>query len=284
MRRVSQSQAARRIFVFISSFSSLGALATGCFAVADLDRFHVADGGAGGLDGPPMTDAGVCGRNTDFSLHVRDMIPHVGERFEAQLVVTGSLRAKAVIDPLPGPDADLRMPLALEMGTPHDLEMWADHAVPHDGVFMGPPGGANDHSWVISPLPTPDFTFVHNTTFTALSGATQPGLDFTLTLIGFQSFHAGRLFEVHVVERSTCRTVGLYRTPVPDAESFSVTIPAIIEAGTVYQVDFYVDANGNGTYDPPSTDHAWRLVDQEAMTTGLAIDFPHDTNFTDVRF
>jgi hypothetical protein len=48
-----------------------------------------------------------------------------------------------------------------------------------------------------------------------------------------------------------------------------------------YMLDFWADLNGNGTYDAPPVDHAWRI-----MLAGTAQDstiaFTHNTNFTDI--
>jgi hypothetical protein len=48
-------------------------------------------------------------------------------------------------------------------------------------------------------------------------------------------------------------------------------------------VDFYADHNGNDSYDPPPTDHAWR----EGFTNSTGdyvLEFAHNTNFTDIGF
>jgi len=37
----------------------------------------------------------------------------------------------------------------------------------------------------------------------------------------------------------------------------------------------------NGRYDPPPTDHAWRLEISE-VTEGTSLTFTHNTNFTDI--
>ena len=77
------------------------------------------------------------------------------------------------------------------------------------------------------------------------------------------------------------RLVGLYRLGAIPSPSFSITIPGIISPGQDYAVDLWVDVNGNGAYDPPPVDHAWRLL-QSSTATGLALSFTHNTLFTDV--
>jgi hypothetical protein len=56
-----------------------------------------------------------------------------------------------------------------------------------------------------------------------------------------------------------------------------------LELGNDYYVDFYADHNGNGVYDPPPADHAWRL-DLMNVTGDSGLDFSHNTNFTDIQW
>ncbi len=49
--------------------------------------------------------------------------------------------------------------------------------------------------------------------------------------------------------------------------------------GGSYNIDFYADHNGNGMYDAPSTDHAWRM-EAKGVTGDVSLDFAHNTNFT----
>jgi hypothetical protein len=48
-------------------------------------------------------------------------------------------------------------------------------------------------------------------------------------------------------------------------------------------VDFYADHNGNGVYDPPPADHAWRL-ELNDVAGDSELDFTHNTNFTDIQW
>jgi hypothetical protein len=60
-----------------------------------------------------------------------------------------------------------------------------------------------------------------------------------------------------------------------DVESY------VVEPGKSYMVDFYADHNGNGSYDAPPADHAWRL-ETTASAGDLELEFVHNTNFTDI--
>ena len=63
-------------------------------------------------------------------------------------------------------------------------------------------------------------------------------------------------------------------------ESFSIEVPGII-AGNDYRVEFFADHNGNGGYDDPPTDHAWRY-DLDAVSENEVLDFAHNTDFQDI--
>jgi plastocyanin len=62
--------------------------------------------------------------------------------------------------------------------------------------------------------------------------------------------------------------------------SFTVEVPGIV-AGNDYRVEFFADHNGNGSYDDPPTDHAWRL-EFESSAGDDTLDFVHNTDFTDI--
>lgn len=63
-------------------------------------------------------------------------------------------------------------------------------------------------------------------------------------------------------------------------ESFTVEVPGIV-AGNDYRVEFFADHNGNGSYDDPPTDHAWRY-DLDEVSENEVLDFTHNTDFKDV--
>jgi len=65
---------------------------------------------------------------------------------------------------------------------------------------------------------------------------------------------------------------------------FDVTVPNALFHGHSYYVDFYADLNRNLRYDPPSTDHAWRIAMPAVAEGPQSISFMHDTNWTDIAF
>jgi len=92
--------------------------------------------------------------------------------------------------------------------------------------------------------------------------------------------HVGQMLSLFVRELSSGEyldTVVLEEIP---AAEFTLTTH-VIEQGGSYMLDFYADHNGNGVYDSPPVDHAWRLETGEAMGD-VEVEFIHNTEFTDI--
>ena len=64
--------------------------------------------------------------------------------------------------------------------------------------------------------------------------------------------------------------------------NFVISVPGILP-GNNYRADFYADLNGNGTYDPPPIDHAWRVLFSDS-TGNVAQNFSHNTIFTNINW
>lgn len=107
------------------------------------------------------------------------------------------------------------------------------------------------------------------------------GGDFTMNFSDMEP-HIGQLMEVRVMMPSGRLAGRFLMNPIMGASPV-VSLPGIIQPDLEYTVDFYADLNGNGMYDAPPTDHAWREVGT-SDASGLTIDFTHGTDFTDVEF
>lgn len=227
---------------------------------------------------------------SDFSVgprnlvvHLRQMLPHGGQLTEIRVVAEdsiNSMRARAILDPLPAEDFDLIIPRAVPDGN-HRLDFFAD--LNGNGAYDTPPA---DHSWRI-PLPVTglaETTFIHNTAFTDI--AVPPNAQssaFRLNLTGMTP-HVGQLMELRVIKLPKKETVGYYRLNAVLANNFTLTIPGIIEDGVDYQIDFYADLDNSKAYNVPPVDHAWRVTGTGGPT-GLSLNFLHnDTTFTDIGF
>jgi hypothetical protein len=94
--------------------------------------------------------------------------------------------------------------------------------------------------------------------------------------------HVGQLFELRVVEAMTGIEQARLSLPSIAMTSFDLEVGGL-EVGASYRIDFYADMNGNGAYDAPPTDHAWRLEVAD-LAERETIAFMHNTNFDDIAW
>ncbi len=90
--------------------------------------------------------------------------------------------------------------------------------------------------------------------------------------------HVGQDFYLALVEKGS----GMEITRVDTTADVEFTLELSgTEEGKSYHVDFWADHNGNGVYDTPPTDHAWRLELNDVMGD-TTLTFMHNTDFTDI--
>jgi len=94
--------------------------------------------------------------------------------------------------------------------------------------------------------------------------------------------HVGQRFELRVVDVASLREIARFTVPEIAAAEFDVEISGL-QLGESYRIDFYADANGNGTYDAPPTDHAWR-VEFPDVQGDATLTFAHNVDFTDIAW
>jgi len=94
--------------------------------------------------------------------------------------------------------------------------------------------------------------------------------------------HVGQLFELRVVEEDTGREIARFSVSEIASAAFDLAI-ADLRLGTSYRIDLYADANGNGTYDVPPVDHAWRIAFPDVQGDA-ALTFTHNLDFTDIAW
>jgi hypothetical protein len=100
---------------------------------------------------------------------------------------------------------------------------------------------------------------VHNTSFTDIndypSGTPNKpqdtGLGARVHVAGLDALQ-GKLAQLRIADSGSHHVVATYRVPQVHGSTFDATVPGCVEQGTDYDVDLYVDANGNGTYDDPT--------------------------------
>lgn len=110
--------------------------------------------------------------------------------------------------------------------------------------------------------------------------------DLSVTLLSFNP-HVGQTFKLRVVDVDTGEERGRIVVGAVPAPDFTVALPDSLVALGTYHVDFYADLSaGAGSadgYDPPPTDHAWRLT-VGPVSGDVSIQFPHDLDWTDIAF
>jgi hypothetical protein len=152
--------------------------------------------------------------------------------------------------------------------------MYAD--LNKNGVYDSPPV---DHAWEVKFENTlGDFSvdFSHNTDFKDVGWKYL----YTLNFVDLTP-HVGQLLEMRVVRNDNSEEVNRTSVIVPGAE-FSLRIPQI-EMNHDYNVEFYADHNGNGLYDSPPADHAWR-ISFNSNTGNFVQNFSHNANFVDINW
>ncbi len=222
---------------------------------------------------PPFTD--VDWRHAIY-LHLSDMSPHVGQRFEVRvrdINQTGKEVGRVVIDAIPQADFTVVLPFVIP-GRSYWLDFYAD--LNQNGHYDAPPA---DHAWrlqVDDATGDIDVNFTHAPPFTDIGPSGMLSVHFS-----GMTPHVGQMLELRVLEKNAGKEIGRHRRTIirPD---FVVEIPGL-RPGVEYEVDFYADLNQNGLYDEPPTDHAW----SESFVAGAAdhsLNFSHNTNFHDIEW
>ena len=112
------------------------------------------------------------------------------------------------------------------------------------------------------------------------TGGTPAKFSLTVKLTGFAP-HVGQKIVAWVYVLPAKTKVGEGNIPSLPSANDSIVIPGILDAGSSYQIDLWADLDGNGTCDPPPTDHSWRLTANN-VTGDTTVEQVHNTTFTPV--
>ena len=210
------------------------------------------------------------------TLQLNNMTPHIGQRFQARVVDrTNNIELDRVtISTIATANFSITLN-GIAVGGNYNVDFYADHN--GNGRYDAPPA---DHAWrlvINGATGNETLTFEHNTLFTSVLWP----MRFTLNLSNMTP-HLGQRFALRVVNKTTNREVGRVTIPSLQSANFSVSVPGIV-AGQSYRADFYADHNGNGRYDTPPTDHAWRL-DLDNVTNDTVREFIHNTDFAAITW
>jgi hypothetical protein len=273
--------------------------ASACFAVTD---------DVSGIHGPPP----------GLTMRFDGMDQHTGQLFDFKIIDKKNfvqMHGKVLPLRMTHGQFKLFVPRAIPDGaTGYRLDFWAnevdfdpDHTgkinvyeFDHDWPFPN-----QDHSWRVSlddNVPSDSdatvthangsydvafshyFTFVDLNEFPDYQRPKNPPKDTTadavVQIANLSAALEGKLAEVRVAN-TMGRVVGLFRFTTTSAP-VEWRIEGCIERGNIYDVDLYIDANGNndangGGYDAPSkgpgNDLGWRLARQQAGDTELRVTF-----------
>ncbi len=103
----------------------------------------------------------------------------------------------------------------------------------------------------------------------------------TLRCEGMEAY-IDKAFHVRVTEVGSGYEVGRKTISSIQQDTFEIELYVLLD-GVDYTVDFYVDRNGNHSYDPPSFDHAWRRMVINP-SGDVIIHFTPDLDFTNIAF
>ncbi len=158
-------------------------------------------------------------------------------------------------------------------GSSYRVDFFSDHN--GNGYYDAPPV---DHAWrreITDVSGDEVINFVHNTNFTDVEWMHRLRVRFS-----GMTPHMGQMLTLYVRDYPSGETLDTIVVDAIEKADFDLQ-SYVIETGSSYVVDFYADHNGNGMYDLPPTDHAWRVDVGQAMGD-VDVEFMHNTNFTDI--
>lgn len=200
------------------------------------------------------------------------MNPHVGQDFYLALSDTSSGKEVARVHTTAAVTFTVEVS-GIQPGSSYHVDFWADHN--GNGMYDAPP---TDHAWRLqldSIRGDTTLMFAHNTSFTDIMWKNLLTVEFS----GMNP-HVGQNFYLALVDTVSGMEIGRMHT-VADV-NFTVEIPGI-QTGNTYFVDFWADHNGNGRYDAPPADHAWRM-ELDSIMGDTTLMFAHNTSFTDIMW
>jgi len=216
-----------------------------------------------------------------LKLSFAGMTPHLGERLSLRVKddSTHFTAADTVITAVDSAAFELDLGRVLVSSRSYSVDFYADHNV--NGRYDSPPV---DHAWRLAVKGVAgdrNLNFKHNTNFTDVRFG-ENDYDLGLEFLGMEP-HLGQRFALRVLDSLSLRVVAdtlIRHLAGPD---FRLRFERALAAGRSYWIDFYADLNGNGHYDPPPADHAWRLS-LGGVISDSDLSFRYWTGFTDVQF
>lgn len=162
----------------------------------------------------------------------------------------------------------------LVSGKDYRLDFFADHN--RNGYYDSP---NTDHAWRIDISDANGDTiidFMHSTSFVDIQWKHRLRIEF----FGMGP-HTGEPLKLFIRDATTFETMDSVLLDEITSADFRIEYFGIVP-GSSYNIDFYVDHNGNDQYDTPPTDHAWRIGLSD-VGGDEEIEFTHNTEFQDIE-
>jgi len=208
------------------------------------------------------------------TINFTGMTPHVGQLLSFRVVDVSDnseVGRNSIIVTVP--DFELSVG-GIQLDSSYNLDFWAD--LNGDGGYDSP---STDHAWRITLDSVKGDTtvdFAHNTTFTDVGWVNR----ITLALTNMTP-HLGQNLYFALRYKNSGAEVER-QTLTEDTAAFDVFFDNVV-VDSSYLIDFFADHNNNGSYDPPGTDHAWRIT-LDSINGDTLVPFVHNTDFTDIEW
>ena len=222
----------------------------------------------------------------DLALQVdfREMDPLLDRLLELRVVnvFTGQETARSAADPITVSDFTLLVPDAFVAGETYDIDFYGD--LNGNRTYDPPP---TDQAWrvrvnfVTSPV---NLEFTHNENFTDIEWPHGPVGPFDFeALFHDMTPYTGLTLRLRIVDTETGEEAERLLVDPVTVSDFGLDAPRSLDLGESYHIDFFVDYNANGSYDPPPSDHAWRFT-AENVTQHVLLDFTRNSDYTDIEW
>ncbi len=229
---------------------------------------HAAFGMVGKVIVNPKVETGPFTLTINFT----GMTPHVGETLWLAVIDQATKMEIGRVKTIAAVSFSLEVQ-GIEAGKSYNVDFYADHS--KNGKYDAPP---TDHAWrmqVNNVTGNTTLDFAHNTNFTDIAWKNKLTVHFT-----GMTPHVNEMLTLYLRESDT----GIYKDTAVVSPVLGPTFDITswkINPGKSYHIDFYADHNKNGSYDPPATDHAWR-INLNNVKGDTIINFIHNTKFTDI--
>jgi hypothetical protein len=214
-------------------------------------------------------------QHENVTVKFSNMTPHLNQNLYIRVVDKSTLKETArTFALISSANFNVSLP-AVDIGGSYFIDFFAD--VNANGRYDVPPA---DHAWRLElngALGSDTLSFTHNTSFTDIKWV----YVFTINFTGMTP-HIGEMLEIKLENSTVEKEIGRVKIPAIASADFAVQIVGLSQLGD-YSVEFFVDHNGNGVYDIPPTDHAWKIGFN--YTGGnFESNFAHNTTFTDINW